>query len=75
MTREEEFAEWLKSENVQPFRVQGGIGRTTVVIKDLDKRDEDKTTSNALILGNSGQGKSYLLKLLQLRYIVLYAIV
>lgn len=33
MTREEEFAEWLKSENVQPFRVQGGIGRTTVVIK------------------------------------------
>ena len=34
------------------------------VIVDLDRRDEDKTTASALILGNSGQGKSYLLKLL-----------
>ena len=31
---------------------------------DFDRRAEDKTTSNILILGNSGQGKSYLLKLL-----------
>lgn len=34
------------------------------VIVDFDKRTQDKTNSNALILGNSGQGKSYLLKLL-----------
>ena len=31
---------------------------------DFDRRTEDKTTSNILILGNSGQGKSYLLKLI-----------
>lgn len=36
----------------------------TNVIVDLDRRAEDKTNSNILILGNSGQGKSYLLKLL-----------
>ncbi len=34
------------------------------VIVDLDRRVEDKTTASVLILGNSGQGKSYLLKLL-----------
>lgn len=34
------------------------------IIVDFDKRDDDKTNSNALILGNSGQGKSYLLKLI-----------
>ena len=34
------------------------------VIVDLDRRAEDKTTASVLILGNSGQGKSYLLKLL-----------
>lgn len=34
------------------------------IITDLDRRAEDKTTANVLILGNSGQGKSYLLKLL-----------
>lgn len=34
------------------------------VLVDFDKRTEDKTNSNALILGNSGQGKSYLMKLL-----------
>lgn len=34
------------------------------IIVDLDRRAEDKTNSNVLILGNSGQGKSYLLKLL-----------
>ena len=31
---------------------------------DFDQRDEDKTSANILILGNSGQGKSYLMKLL-----------
>ena len=31
---------------------------------DFDKRTDDKTNSNILILGNSGQGKSYLMKLL-----------
>lgn len=31
---------------------------------DFDRRAENKTTSNILILGNSGQGKSYLLKLI-----------
>ena len=34
------------------------------IIVDLDRRAEDKSNSNVLILGNSGQGKSYLLKLL-----------
>lgn len=34
------------------------------VIVDLDRRAEDKTTASVLILGNSGQGKSHLLKLL-----------
>lgn len=34
------------------------------IIVDLDRRAPDKTNGNALILGNSGQGKSYLLKLL-----------
>ncbi len=43
------------------------IGRDkygTNILVDFDKRAEDKTTSNILILGNSGQGKSYLMKLL-----------
>lgn len=31
---------------------------------DFDRRDSDKTSANILILGNSGQGKSYLMKLL-----------
>lgn len=34
------------------------------ILVDFDKRTEDKTNSNILILGNSGQGKSYLMKLL-----------
>lgn len=34
------------------------------VLVDFDKRTEDKTNANILILGNSGQGKSYLLKLI-----------
>ena len=36
----------------------------TNILVDFDKRTADKTNSNVLILGNSGQGKSYLLKLL-----------
>ena len=43
------------------------IGRDkygTNILVDLDHRSDDKTNSNVLILGNSGQGKSYLLKLL-----------
>lgn len=31
---------------------------------DLDRRAPDKTNGSSLILGNTGQGKSYLLKLL-----------
>ena len=34
------------------------------ILLDLDRRTPDKTNSNVLILGNSGEGKSYLLKLL-----------
>ena len=34
------------------------------LVVDFDKRTDDKTNSNILILGNSGQGKSYLMKLL-----------
>ena len=34
------------------------------IIVDLDQRAEDKTNGSVLILGNSGEGKSYLLKLL-----------
>ena len=34
------------------------------ILTDFDQRDEDKTSANILILGNSGQGKSYLMKLL-----------
>ena len=34
------------------------------ILVDFDKRTDDKTNSNILILGNSGQGKSHLMKLL-----------
>ncbi len=43
------------------------IGRDkygTNILVYFDRRTEDKTTSNVLILGNSGQGKSYLLKMI-----------
>ena len=60
--------------NLYPFNYSGKtdpkglyIGRDkygTNILVDLDRRAEDKTTSNILILGNSGQGKSYLMKLL-----------
>ena len=60
--------------NLYPFNFSGKtdphgiyIGRGkfgTNILVDFDRRSEDKTTSNILILGNSGQGKSYLLKLI-----------
>lgn len=43
------------------------IGRDkfgTNILTDFDRRADDKTNANILILGNSGQGKSYLMKLL-----------
>ena len=60
--------------NLYPFNFSGKtdpqglyLGRDkygTNILVDFDRRAEDKTTSNSLILGNSGQGKSYLLKLI-----------
>ena len=60
--------------NLYPFNFSGKtdprgiyIGRDkfgTNILVDFDRRAEDKTTSSILILGNSGQGKSYLLKLM-----------
>ena len=60
--------------NMFPFNFSGKtdpngfyIGRDkygTNILVDFDRRTEDKTNSNVLILGNSGQGKSFLLKLL-----------
>ena len=60
--------------NFYPFNYSGKtdpngflIGKDkfgTNIIFDPDRRSDDKTNSNILILGNSGQGKSYLLKLL-----------
>lgn len=60
--------------NLFPFNYSGKtdskglyIGKDkygTNILVDFDARTDDKTNSNVLILGNSGQGKSYLLKLL-----------
>ena len=60
--------------NLYPFNHSGKtdpkgfyIGRDKFgsnILVDMERRAEDKTTGSALILGNSGQGKSYLLKLL-----------
>ena len=60
--------------NFYPFNFSGKtdphglyIGRDkygTNILVDFERRSEDKTTSNILILGNSGQGKSYLMKLI-----------
>ena len=60
--------------NLYPFNYSGKtdangfyLGRDKFgsnIIVDFNKRTDDKTNSNVLILGNSGQGKSYLLKLL-----------
>lgn len=60
--------------NLYPFNYSGRtdpkgffIGRDkygTNILVDFDRRAEDKTNANCLILGNSGQGKSFLLKLI-----------
>lgn len=60
--------------NLYPFNYSGKtdangfyIGKDrygTNILVDFDKREDDKTNSNILILGNSGQGKSFLMKLL-----------
>ena len=65
--------------NLYPFNYSGKtdprgfyIGKDKYganILVDFDKRDEDKTSASILILGNSGQGKSYLLKLLLLNFL------
>ena len=65
--------------NLYPFNYSGKtdakgfyVGRDKYgsnILVDFDQRDEDKTSANILILGNSGQGKSYLLKLLLLNFL------
>ena len=60
--------------NLYPFNYSGKtdpngfyIGKDKYgsnIVVDFDRRDSDKTSANILILGNSGQGKSYLMKLL-----------
>ena len=65
--------------NLYPFNYSGKtdahgfyIGKDKYgsnVLVDFDQRDEDKTSANILILGNSGQGKSYLMKLLMLNFL------
>ena len=60
--------------NLYPFNYSGKtdpngfyIGKDKYgsnIVVDFDRRDSDKTSANILILGNSGQGKSYLIKLL-----------
>lgn len=60
--------------NLFPFNYSGKTDKNgfylgkdkfgTNIIADFDQRADDKTNSNILILGNSGQGKSYLLKLI-----------
>ena len=60
--------------NLYPFNYSGKtdpngfyIGRDKFgsnVLVDFNRRSDDKTNANILILGNSGQGKSYLLKLI-----------
>jgi hypothetical protein len=44
--------------------ISGGTSSAATSSSTFDKRDDDKTNPCCLILGNSGQGKSYLLKLL-----------
>lgn len=60
--------------NLYPFNYSGKtdangfyVGRDKFgsnVLVDFNRRADDKTNANILILGNSGQGKSYLLKLI-----------
>ena len=65
--------------NLYPFNYSGKtdpkgfyIGKDRYgsnVLVDFDQRDADKTSASILILGNSGQGKSYLMKLLILNFL------
>ena len=65
--------------NLYPFNYSGKtdprgfyIGKDRYgsnVLVDFDQRDADKTSANVLILGNSGQGKSFLMKLLLLNFL------
>jgi type IV secretory pathway VirB4 component len=60
--------------NLYPFNYSGKtdpngfyLGRDKFgsnILADFNRRADDKTNANILILGNSGQGKSYLLKLI-----------
>ena len=60
--------------NLYPFNYSGKtdpkgiyIGKDKYgsnIVVDFDRRESDKTSANILILGNSGQGKSYLMKVL-----------
>ena len=60
--------------NLYPFNYSGKtdpngfcLGRDKFgsnILVDFNRRADDKTNANILILGNSGQGKSYLLKLI-----------
>jgi hypothetical protein len=60
--------------NLYPFNYSGKtdpsgfyLGRDKYgsnIIADFNRRDADKTNGNILILGNSGEGKSYLTKLI-----------
>lgn len=60
--------------NLYPFNYSGKtdpngfyLGRDKFgsnILADFNRRADDKTNANILILGNSGQGKSYLLKII-----------
>ena len=60
--------------NLYPFNYSGKtdgrgfyLGRDKFgsnILVDFNRRTDDKTNANILILGNSGQGKSYLMKLI-----------
>ena len=65
--------------NLFPFNYSGKTDRKgfyigkdkcgSNIVVDFDQRDEDKTSANILILGNTGQGKSFLMKLLLLNFL------
>ena len=65
--------------NLFPFNYSGKTDRKgfyigkdkcgSNIVVDFDQRDEDKTSANILILGNTGQAKSFLMKLLLLNFL------
>ena len=73
-TRFERILPALSTANLFPLNYSGKtdecgfyLGRDKYgsnVLVNFDRRTDDKTNSNILILGNSGQGKSYLMKLI-----------